>query len=111
MKKQLFTIAFLLPLFLASQNDLRSLKIALQHHLDWFILVEDRPGATLAIVLPDGQLISQATGFSDKEAVTPMPLGSQMFTGSTGKTFFSALALQLVSEGIFSLDDKLQCKR
>ena len=79
----------------------------MQHSLDSIIKTDDLPGTTLAAILPDGRLISLAGGWKDVELKKAMPVGGQMFTGSTGKTFVSAVALQLVAEGKFSLDDKV----
>lgn len=79
----------------------------MQHTLDSITAADGLPGATLAAVLPDGRLISLASGWEDVELQKPMPVGGQMFTGSTGKTFVSAVLLQLVAEGKLSLDDKV----
>ncbi len=105
--KKLILLLLVFPIFLNSQDNINELRAILQHDLDSIIMSENRPGATLAAVLPNGQLISLAAGFADVEENTPMPIGGQMFTGSTGKTFFSAAALQLVEAGKFSLDDKV----
>jgi D-alanyl-D-alanine carboxypeptidase len=66
------------------------------------------PGAVAAALLPDGQLISVAVGVADRERKTPMKPGSRMLGGSTGKTFFAALALQLVAEKKMRLDDPVR---
>lgn len=63
------------------------------------------PGATAAARLSDGRTISVAVGLADRESKTPMRARSRMLAGSVGKTFFAALALQLISEGKLRLDD------
>lgn len=88
-----------------SQADFLSLKVALQDTLNSIIEEQAIPGATAAIVLPDGQLISLAAGYSDKEEQLAMPLGAQMLLGSVGKIFVSAVVLQLVDEGKIKLSD------
>ena len=65
------------------------------------------PGATLAVVLPSGEKISLAVGLSDKEKAVAMQPGDRVFTGSVGKTFVAATALQLMEEKKLNLDDKV----
>lgn len=79
----------------------------MQQQLDSITQSDGLPGLTLAAVLPDGRLVSLASGWEDVELKKNMPVGGQMFTGSTGKTFVSALVLQLVAEGRLGLDDKV----
>jgi D-alanyl-D-alanine carboxypeptidase len=59
------------------------------------------------VALPDGSTIAVATGMADtakKEAMTTRHL---LLQGSVGKTYVSAVAMQLVHEGRFSLDDPI----
>ena len=109
MKKALF-FSFLL-LFIGklgmAQEGILNLKGTLQATLDSIVEEQELPGATAAIVLADGQLISLAAGLADKELKMAMPLGAQMLLGSVGKIFVSAVALQLVDEGRIKLSDKV----
>lgn len=66
------------------------------------------PGATVGVVLANGEVMSFAVGYSDTAAKTPMRATDRMLAGSTGKTFVAATALQLVKEGKIVLDDKAQ---
>jgi len=64
-------------------------------------------GAQLAVAMPDGSVLAVATGFADtakKEAMTTRHL---LLQGSVGKTYASAVALQLIHEGRFGLDDPI----
>ncbi|MFY9345907.1 MAG: serine hydrolase domain-containing protein [Planctomycetota bacterium] len=70
-------------------------------------LADLAPGAQAAVVLPDGTLVPFAAGVADRVAKTPMPHDGKMLAGSTGKTFFAALACQLVNEGKLDLDAKV----
>lgn len=63
------------------------------------------PGAQAAVVLPDGACLPLQTGVADRDTGTPMPADGRLLAGSTGKTFFAALALQLVREGALRLDE------
>ncbi len=66
------------------------------------------PGATVAVVLANGESFTMAVGVSDREARTPMKPTDRMLAGSVGKTFAAATALCLVKEGKISLDDKIE---
>lgn len=100
-------LIFLFSFFNASfsQNEFLLLRQSLQTHLDNIRAIENAPGATLAVVLPNGQLISLAAGMEDADLKKPMPAGAPMLGGSTGKMFVSAIALQLVDERKLHLDD------
>jgi D-alanyl-D-alanine carboxypeptidase len=78
-----------------------------QTYLDEWHKAGKFPGATIGIVFADGKTLSLATGFSDREAKTPIKPTDRMLAGSTGKTFAAATALQLVHAGKISLDDKI----
>lgn len=90
-----------------SQATFLELKSSLQASLDSIVEEQKLPGATAAIVFADGQLISLASGYADKEEKIAMPLGGQMLLGSVGKIFVSAVTLQLVDEGKLQLEDKV----
>ena len=84
------------------------LKTALQLKLDEWHKAGSFPGATLGVVLANGESFSLAVGFSDRDSKTPMKPGDRMLAGSVGKTFAAATALQLIKEGKISLDDKIE---
>lgn len=88
--------------------DLGNLRAQLQTALDTLVAEAQIPGATLAIALPDGAVVSIAAGNADVESRTAMPVDGQMMVGSTGKTFVAAVALQLVAEGKLNLDDEVR---
>lgn len=81
-----------------------SLSARLQSALDSLRTLAGFPGATLGVALPDGRTLELATGLADTAARTPLSPTALMLAGSTGKTFFAALALQLVAEGRLRLD-------
>jgi CubicO group peptidase (beta-lactamase class C family) len=72
-----------------------ALKKELQTKLDEWHAAGKFPGATLGVVLPNGKSLGLATGYSDRDAKTPMKPTDRMPAGSTGKTFAAALAMQL----------------
>lgn len=87
---------------------LQPLKDALQKKLEAIVKDNSLPGATAAVVLPDGQRISLAAGYADREANIRMKPGAQMFSGSVGKTFVAALVLKQVEAGQLYLDERLE---
>ena len=84
------------------------LKKELQLKLDEWHKAGKFPGATLGVVLADGESFGLAVGFSDRDTKTPMKPDDRLLAGSVGKTFAAATALQLVSEGKIGLDDKIE---
>ena len=85
-----------------------ALKRQLQEKLNEWHLAGKFPGATLGVVLADGESFGLAVGHSDRGKKTPLSFDDRMLAGSTGKTFAAATAFQLVSEGRLSLDDKVE---
>ncbi|NBC16777.1 MAG: serine hydrolase [Bacteroidetes bacterium] len=77
---------------------------ALQTTLDSLWTQDAFPGATAAVVLPDGTLHAAATGYADREDATRMPPDARMLSGSTGKSFAAAVVLALAQEDRLDLD-------
>src|SRR5687767_14787389 len=84
------------------------LKKTLQAKLNEWHAAGKFPGATLGVVLANGESFGLAVGYSDREAKTPMRPDDRMLAGSVGKTFAAATALQLVKQGKIGLDDKIE---
>jgi len=78
-----------------------------QTRLNEFQTTNGFPGATMAVVLPDGREFSVATGLSNVETKMPMHPEDRMLAGSIGKTFFAAVFLRMISAGQMRLDDKV----
>ena len=108
-----FLAAFALAGFSFAQKTVTAggtnvLKKELQMKLDEWHRAGKFPGATLGVVLANGESFGLAVGHSDRDAKTPMKPNDRMLAGSTGKTFAAATALQLVKEGKIGLDDKIE---
>ena len=88
--------------------DKSALQTALQLKLDEWHNAGSFPGATLGVVLANGESFGLAVGVSDRETKRPMMPGDRMLAGSVGKTFAAATALQLVHEGKIRLNDKIE---
>lgn len=84
------------------------LKKELQAKLDEWHAAGKFPGATIGVVLANGESFGMAVGVSDRESKTAMKPTDRMLAGSTGKTFAAATAMQLIGNGQLSLDDKIE---
>jgi len=84
--------------------DAGQIKARAQAALDAWRASINAPGASLGIVLKDGQSFGVVSGVSDRKLATPMRETDLLMTGSTGKTFFAALALQLIEAGRLDLE-------
>ena len=80
---------------------------AVQAYLDSLHTTGRFPGASIAVALPDGRIITAATGWSDSTAKARMEPDDLMLQGSVGKTYVAAVALQLVGEGRLRLDEPI----
>jgi D-alanyl-D-alanine carboxypeptidase len=79
------------------------LRDRLQAALDEWRASVTTPGASLGVVLADGTAFGLVSGVSDRTAKTPMRTADLLMAGSTGKTFFAAVALQLIETGRLDL--------
>ena len=92
-----FVLCLLSAVFVYGQTT-TALETALQLKLDVWHKAGSFPGATLGVVLPNGESFGLAVGFSDRETKTAMKPTDRMPAGSVGKTFAAATALQLIKE-------------
>ena len=69
-------------------------------------LIEQRrlPGASAAIALPDGEVLTIAVGLADVEAGRDLTPRDRLLSGSIGKTYVTAAAHHLIQAGKLSLD-------
>lgn len=81
-----------------------ALRAELQVRLDSLTEGTGIPGATLGVALDDGSSFGLASGWADTTVRRPMEPSDRMLQGSVGKTYFGAVALQLVHEGRIDLD-------
>lgn len=91
----------------ASQRSIKIRRQSVRRVLEDFRTESGFPGAVTGVYYAGGTSFAVAVGYSDREAKTPMKETDLMHGGSVGKTFFAALALQLVAEGHPSFDDKI----
>ncbi|HKS26900.1 MAG TPA: serine hydrolase [Pyrinomonadaceae bacterium] len=85
-----------------------ALRQRLQEKLREFHAGGKFPGANVGVALADGTTMGLAVGLSNLETKTPMTPRDLMLQGSVGKTYVSAVALQLVAEKKLGLDDPIE---
>jgi len=76
----------------------------LQAALDEWRASVQAPGAQLGVVTKDGQIFGLASGVSDRGTGKAMTPDDLLLAGSTGKTFFAAVALELIESSRLDLD-------
>jgi D-alanyl-D-alanine carboxypeptidase len=76
----------------------------LQAALDEWRATTRTPGASLGVVLKDGRVLGLASGVADRSANRALTPDDLLMTGSAGKTFFAAVALQLIEAGTLDLN-------
>ena len=64
------------------------------------------PGASAALVLPDGSLVTIVAGLADDETATAMTPEHRLLSGSVGKTYVTGAAHLLVESGQLDLDER-----
>jgi D-alanyl-D-alanine carboxypeptidase len=92
---------------LATSSSAQTLEARLQQRLDSLHRTGAFAGAQIGVALPDGSVISVATGFADTAKKERMTTRHLLLQGSVGKTYASAVAMQLIHEGKFALDDSI----
>jgi D-alanyl-D-alanine carboxypeptidase len=101
----------LLPIYASAGNENRNTEDIVNevnaHLHEKFESIRTRdelPGINVAFVLANGLAGATAVGYSDVEKHTPLRTTDRMFSGSTGKTFVSAVVMQLVDDHKLSLN-------
>ncbi len=100
-------LALAFPNIQQPQPASQSLRDRLQARFEELHKAGSFPGGTAGFVLADGTEIALAVGISDRASGRPMMPGDRLLLGSVGKTYVSAVALQLVHEGRIGLDDPI----
>lgn len=90
------------------QDRFERLKAEFREKLDRSLPPTKIAGATVGCVLPDGRSFSVSSGVSNLTTRTVLRPADPILAGSIGKTFVSALTLQLVQEGRLDLDDRIE---
>jgi D-alanyl-D-alanine carboxypeptidase len=88
--------------------ELSALRASLQAKLNALHAAGSFPGGTIGFVLPEGRSSSVSTGLADIENRVPLKPTDRMLAGSIGKTYVSAVMLQLVQDGRVNLDSKIE---
>lgn len=91
-----------------TDQQFEQLRGKVQAKLDDLRATAEFPGVTVGFVLADGRSAGVSSGFADAAKTVPLKPDDRMLAGSIGKTYVSAVVLQLVEEGKIGLDDKLE---
>ncbi len=91
----------------AQSIDKSQLKEKVQSKLNEIYGNAQAAGVTFAYSLPDGSTEAVSAGWANKESQEEMKPLSRMLGGSTGKVFYSVVAMQLIEEGKLGLDTKI----
>jgi D-alanyl-D-alanine carboxypeptidase len=97
----------LLALPAGARGQSQALVDQLQARLDSVARSGAIPGITLGVALADGTSFGLAAGWADTVLHVAMTPDARMLQGSVGKTYFGAVALQLVGEGRLDLDGRV----
>ena len=81
-----------------------TLRVRAQEYLDGWRAAGSFPGAAVGVAFKNGGEFALTTGVSDRAAGTPVKADDLFMAGSTGKTFFAAVAVQLIEAGTLELD-------
>ena len=87
-----------------AQQTAASLERRLQEIVKSWRDANNVPGVSVGIVRRDGSVLTVTAGVADRNTERAVAPDDLFMTGSTGKTFFAAVALQLIEEGKLSLD-------
>jgi D-alanyl-D-alanine carboxypeptidase len=80
------------------------LEARIKSYLDEWRAAASFPGAAVGFVLTDGTVLAVSTGVADRGTQRPLQADDLFMAGRTGKTFFAALAVQLIESGRLDLD-------
>ena len=81
-----------------------TLEARLQAALNEWRASTGTPGASLGVALREGRSLGFASGLADRAANRTLKPTDLLMAGSTGKTFFAAVALQLIDSGKLDLN-------
>ena len=97
----------LLAVVAAGPLEAQNLEQRLQQRLDSAHKAGRFAGAQIGVALPDGSTLAVATGFADTAKKETMTTRHLLLQGSVGKTYASAVAMQLMHEGKIGLEDPI----
>ncbi len=91
----------------AADTEIADLQDRLRLKLEEYRERHNLPGASLGFTLSDGRPGAVAVGLADKENVRFLDVTDRLLSGSVGKTYVSAVVLQLAGEKALDLDDPI----
>lgn len=84
--------------------DVGSVRARLEAELEALVAERGLPGTSAAIVLPDGIVVAAAAGFASREDERALTSADRLLSGSVGKSYVAATAIELALAGVLDLD-------
>lgn len=100
-------VALIVPAQSSQSPSVPERTAAVQRYVDTWRAASGVPGVAVGVVLRDGTVVGVASGESDTSTHRAMLPTDLMLAGSTGKTLFAAVAVQLIEAGTLDLDAKI----
>jgi D-alanyl-D-alanine carboxypeptidase len=91
----------------ASETSQAEMRGKIQRFVDTLPQRSGAPGVTVAVAMPNGDILEFAAGMSDVESGFAMLPDDRLASGSIGKNFVGAYAAALASEGVIDLNAKI----
>lgn len=88
----------------ATVPDRGVVRARLQAELEALVADRGLPGASAALTLADGTTIAVAAGFASREDERPLTPADRLLSGSVGKSYVAATAIELALAGRLDLD-------
>jgi len=104
MMRQLLILLCFIP-FAGQTQDAKTNR--LQQLLDSFCTTGQYPGLSFALAADQNRIITLASGYADRERKIKLQPSGALMQGSVGKTYVSALVLDLVQQQKLRLEDKV----
>ncbi|TJY36045.1 serine hydrolase domain-containing protein [Pontimicrobium aquaticum] len=108
MKKILLILSVLFTISITAQESKNDeLSGIINEKLDAIWEESNAPGISISVVFPNGEAKTFTRGYANVEKKIKMSAKTKMLGGSTGKVFYSVVALQLIEEGKLKLDEPI----
>jgi len=84
--------------------DTAQIEATLQSRLGAAVEEGAAPGISVAVVLPDGDVVCAVAGMADTRTRSPVTCDTRFLSGSVGKSVTALLAVRLSRDGVLDLD-------
>lgn len=110
LKKSILSFAFIIFSFFgcntSSKHFNSKTNTAIKQTIDTLVSENKIPGLNLSIIYPNGKQENYSSGYANIEEKIKLKPSHIMFSGSIGKTYVTAIIIQLIEEGKIELNKK-----